>query len=88
MNLAWWLNTLGLLLATGAALLMYYCPTRVQLYTEKGDSVVTWTRGTPSENMKRRGQLQIALSRIAPLLLAFGFLLQLAGILLPLCDSR
>lgn len=75
--MAWWLNIIGLVLSTIAAGLMYYYPPRgIVQYTEAGAPQVNFI-GNPVPGGKRASSQQRALSRLAPCLLAFGFLLQL-----------
>lgn len=79
------LNVAGLFIGLVAAILMYYFPPRVILYTEKGEPHVTWTSNATDEG-KRRGKHQSRLSKAAPCLLAIAFILQLIAALLPLLN--
>ena len=72
---AWWLNTGGILLNLVAAILMYFYPPIVQLYTDKGEGAVTFVN-SPSEEGRRKGNWHLVLSKAALALLFFGFLLQ------------
>lgn len=76
------LNVAGLFFGLLAAILMYYFPPRVLLYTEKGEPEITWT-GNATDEGKRRGKHQLWLSKAAPCFLATAFLLQLIATLLP-----
>lgn len=78
----WVLNAVGLCIGIGAAVLMYYFPPRVVLYTEKGEPYGGFV-GNPTENGKLRGKWQIFFAKIAPWLLALGFLLQLVATVAP-----
>ena len=77
------LNAVGLFIGMVAAMLMYYCPPRVTLYTEKGEPYGGFV-GNPTERGKTLGKWQAALSKAAPCLLALAFLLQFAAVVLPL----
>jgi len=70
------LNVTGLFIGLVAAVLMYYFPARITLYTENGEPHITWISNTTDEG-KRRGKQQMWLSKAAPWLLATSFLLQL-----------
>lgn len=78
MSCTWWLNTAGLGLSVIAAVLMYYFPSHVQLFTEKGEGHVTWVSNA-NEQKKVLGKWQLRFSKTAPVLLAFGFALQLVA---------
>ncbi len=82
MSTAWVLNVIGLLISTAAAVLMYYFPPRVLQYTEKGEPQITFV-GNSTEQGKRVGAWQGRWSKVAPALLALGFLLQLFAALIP-----
>ena len=70
------LNIAGLVLSTGAALLMYFYPPRIETYTEDGRRIVDWV-GEPTEEGKARGRWQLRLAKFSPLLLALGLSLQI-----------
>jgi hypothetical protein len=74
-SLPWCLNIGGLFFGALAAGLMYYFPPRLQVYTETGESVVTWT-GAQTEKGKRLGKRQAVLAKAGPVLLGFAFFLQ------------
>ena len=78
MTCAWNLNVAGLIVSTVAAGLMYYFPPRVQLFTEKGEPIVTLTSNAKQEKQSL-GKWQARLSKVAPAMLAAGFLMQLAA---------
>lgn len=78
MTCAWILNVAGLIVSTVAAVLMYYFPPRVQLVTEKGEPVVTWTSNARPEKQSL-GKWQARLSKVGPAMLAVGFLMQLTA---------
>lgn len=81
--IAAYLNVLGLLLTTVAALVMWAFPPRMRYYTDKGEPVVTWTDvAYPSQVIK--GRFQARLSKVGPVLLACGFALQLPNALIAL----
>ena len=71
-------NVLGLIVGVVAAGLMYCFPPRIQLYTEDGQSIVTWL-SNPREEKKYIGKWQVRLSKLGPLLLGAAFLLQMVG---------
>lgn len=77
----WWLNVVGLSVSTVAAIVIYYYPPRVQLFTKKGEPVFTWV-ANPTPQGVSRGALQSRLSRLSPILLALGFILQLVATIL------
>jgi hypothetical protein len=76
------ITAVGLLIATVAAILMYYFPARPTLYTVDGQPIVQWLANQTPEG-KRKGKVQLFLSKFALALLAVGFLVQLVGALLP-----
>ncbi len=76
------LSAVGLFIGLVAAILMYYCPPRISLYTEKGEPYGGWV-GNPTEKGKVYGWWQVALSKAAPWLLALAFFLQLVAVLMP-----
>ena len=78
MTCAWILNVAGLIVSTVAAVLMYYFPPRVQLVTEKGEPVVTWTSNARPEKQSL-GKWQARLSKVGPAVLVVGFLMQLTA---------
>ena len=85
MNIAWFLNVLGLVLTTVAAVLMYYYPPRnITQYTNEGEAQVQWV-ATATPQGRAKASRQARLSRAAPFLLAAGFVLQLVAALLPVC---
>jgi hypothetical protein len=81
MTCAWILNIVGLAFNTIAAILMYYFPPRVQLFTEKGESLVMWLSNS-NEKKAAIGKRQILLAKFGPALLALGFSLQLVSVFL------
>jgi len=81
MKVSWWLNIFGLAVGIAAALLMYYFPLRVQIYTETGSGVFTWTN-QPTEKGKRIGKRQAFLAKAAPITLTLSFTLQFSAALL------
>jgi hypothetical protein len=76
------LSAVGLFIGLVAAILMYYYPPRISLYTEKGEPYGGWV-GNPTEKGKVFGWWQVALSKAAPWLLALAFFLQLVAVLMP-----
>jgi hypothetical protein len=78
MSLHWCFNVAGLAIGTLAAVLMYYFPPRVRMYTEKGEAIVSWI-GAPTEEGKRLGKWQAFLAKAAPVLLGLAFFLQLVA---------
>lgn len=70
----------GLIVGFIAAVLMYYFPPRVTLYTKDGAPHVTWI-GDQEEGGERKGAIQAFLSRAAPWLLAAAFLLQFLALI-------
>ena len=80
------LNAIGLLIGFVAAILMYYFPPRITLYTQNGEPYVQWVSGT-TEIGKRRGLCQRNLSIAAPWLLAMAFLFQLVSTILSALPS-
>ena len=76
MTMVSFLNISGLLVGFVAAVLMYYFPPRITVYTEEGAPHVFWI-GEATEEGRRKGKHQRGLSKAAPLLLATAFLLQL-----------
>jgi len=78
MSYSWLLNVVGLVISTIAAALMFYFPPRVQMYTEEGAAVFTWTNA-PTEKGKAIGKRQIHLAKVGPFLLILGFFLQLVA---------
>ena len=82
MPTAWVINAVGLAISTIAAVLMYYFPPSVILYTEKGEPHINFV-GNSTEKGRRWGKWQLYLSKAAPWLLAFGFFLQLIAAVMP-----
>ena len=82
LTMALCLNVTGLLIGLLAAVLMFYYPPRIMLYTEKGEAIITWTSNVTDEG-KRQGKRQLWWSKAAPWFLALSFLLQLIALLLP-----
>ena len=74
----WIFNATGLCIGMVAAVLMYYFPPRVLLYSDKGEPAINFVSAA-TESGKRRGKWQSWLSKIAPWILAFGFFLQLVA---------
>ena len=72
------LNIVGLVFNTITAVLMYYFPPRVHLFTEKGESVVTWLSNS-NKQKAAIGKWQVLLAKVGPALLALGFSLQLVS---------
>jgi hypothetical protein len=73
-----WLNVVGLVLNTLAAVVMLIYPPQVsvRLHTPKGEAVFTLT-GNATEEGRRIGRLQQWMSRAGLALLVAGFLCQL-----------
>jgi len=80
MKVSWWLNMFGLAVGMVAALLMYYFPPRVQIYTETGSGALTLTN-QPTDKGKRVGKRQAFLAKAAPIALTLSFALQLSAAL-------
>jgi len=70
------LNVIGLSLGALAAVLMWVFPPRVQLYTDKGEPVVSFI-GNATEQGLRRAKWQSMLSKISIPMLVMAFALQL-----------
>ena len=81
-NTALILNLTGLFIGLVAAVLMYYFPPHVTLYTKEGAGHITLTNNITDDG-KRKGKIQSYCSTAAPWLLALSFFLQLIAALLP-----
>ena len=75
---AWILNVVGLVAGVSGALLMFYFPPRVQLYTEMGEPHITFV-GNQKAEKTGVAQWQSRLARFGPGLLVVAFLFQLAA---------
>jgi hypothetical protein len=80
MKVSWWLNVIGLVVGVAAALLMYYFPPNVQIYTDKGEPLGSWV-GAPTHEGKHRVKWQKKAVKAAPLALGLSFVLQLGAAL-------
>ena len=81
------LNLLGLILTVVSAFLMWLYPPRMRYFTEEGSQVVQFINNARLEN-EAIGKRQAILSKIAPLLLALGFGLQLPLAIVSLLQAR
>jgi hypothetical protein len=79
-NWAWWLNVIGLVINTAAAVIVFFYPPVVTQFTAKGEPFITVV-ANPTEEGKRKGPWQRRLPRFALCLLGIGFLLQLLSAL-------
>ena len=67
-SLSWWLNVSGLVIGTIAAVLMFYFPPRLEIYTPEGARDFNWTT-EPTEEGRRIAQRQAFWAKAAPVLL-------------------
>ncbi len=72
---------MGLVAGLVGALLMFYFPPRIPLYTENDEPHITFV-GNPKEDKAGAGRRQSRLARLGPFLLVLAFLLQLLAILI------
>jgi len=77
-TLAWSLNAFGLFTSMVAAVIMFYYPPRMKIFTEKGAEVVSFVRNPDPQNAAR-GKRQSFLGRFGPFLLIVGFAFQLGA---------
>ena len=75
------LNVAGLISTTLGALLMFFFPPTITVYTENGAPLVGWA-GEPTASGRWKAKYQRWLSRGAVLLLLLGFSIQLGALLI------
>jgi hypothetical protein len=76
------LNIVALSLGFVGAMLMFFYPPRVKRYTAEGHEEIAWIDSSSTEQSEFAARVQTWLAAIGPLLLAFGFALQLLALTL------